>query len=301
MTITDGSGRLQLVFFGNGVHKPHKDLLPGTRAMFSGKVSVFNHRDLPASPHPAYEPLRADSDDAAETVDSWAGALIPIYPATAKLESWKIAKCPSDGAAQRQEAVDPLPDSLRDGRGPGLPAEALVKIHRPHTKADIHDARARLKWDEAFVLQVALARRRHADAQLPAVARLPKPNRLLGARLRRQAALHPHRGPAEGLQGDLRRPRHRAPHAPAAPGRGRFREDDGRPARHARRRRRGQAAMLAPTEVLAQQHHRSITEMMGELAEGGMLGSRALHQGRAAHRFHGGGGAAAGAARPRHR
>jgi ATP-dependent DNA helicase RecG len=34
----------------------------------------------------------------------------------------------------------------------------------------------------------------------------------------------------------------------------------------------GQAAMLAPTEVLAQQHHRSITEMMGELAEGGMLG-----------------------------
>jgi len=34
----------------------------------------------------------------------------------------------------------------------------------------------------------------------------------------------------------------------------------------------GQAAMLAPTEVLAQQHHRSIVEMMGELAEGGMLG-----------------------------
>ncbi|CAM5251699.1 DEAD/DEAH box helicase [Streptomyces tanashiensis] len=34
----------------------------------------------------------------------------------------------------------------------------------------------------------------------------------------------------------------------------------------------GQAAMLAPTEVLAQQHHRSVTEMMGRLAEGGMLG-----------------------------
>jgi ATP-dependent DNA helicase RecG len=34
----------------------------------------------------------------------------------------------------------------------------------------------------------------------------------------------------------------------------------------------GQAAMLAPTEVLAQQHHRSVVEMMGELAEGGMLG-----------------------------
>lgn len=171
VTITDGSGRLQLVFFGHGVHKPHKDLLPGTRALFSGKVSVFNHRLQLA--HPAYELLRGDSDEAAETVDSWAGALIPIYPATAKLESWKIAKSVQTVLLSAQEAVDPLPDSLRDGRGLVSLPEALLKIHRPHTKADIHDARARLKWDEAFVLQVALARRRHADAQLPAVARTP--------------------------------------------------------------------------------------------------------------------------------
>ncbi|MFD4410502.1 helicase-related protein [Streptomyces sp. NPDC058476] len=179
VTITDGSGRLQLVFFGNGVHKPHKDLLPGTRAMFSGKVSVFNHRLQLA--HPAYELLRGDSDDAAETVDSWAGALIPIYPATAKLESWKIAKSVQTVLPSALEAVDPLPDSLRDGRGLVALPEALLKIHRPHTKADIHDARARLKWDEAFVLQVALARRRYADAQLPAVARTPKPDGLLSA------------------------------------------------------------------------------------------------------------------------
>ncbi|MHA5055010.1 helicase-related protein [Streptomyces sp. SD15] len=177
VTITDGSGRLQLVFFGNGVHKPHKDLLPGTRAMFSGKVSVFNHRLQLA--HPAYELLRGDGDD--ETVDSWAGALIPIYPATAKMESWKIAKSVQTVLPSAQEAVDPLPDSLRDGRGLVSLPEALLKIHRPHTKADIHDARARLKWDEAFVLQVALARRRYADAQLPAVARRPKPDGLLTA------------------------------------------------------------------------------------------------------------------------
>ncbi|MGW3663200.1 helicase-related protein [Streptomyces sp. NPDC005141] len=179
VTITDGSGRLQLVFFGNGVHKPHKDLLPGTRAMFSGKVSVFNHRLQLA--HPAYEPLRGEGDEAVESVDSWAGALIPIYPATAKLESWKIAKSVQTVLPSAQEAVDPLPDSLRDGRGLVTLPEALLKIHRPHTKVDIHDARARLKWDEAFVLQVALARRRHADAQLPAVARVPRPDGLLTA------------------------------------------------------------------------------------------------------------------------
>ncbi|MEW2619943.1 helicase-related protein [Streptomyces sp. NPDC048106] len=176
VTITDGSGRLQLVFFGNGVHKPHKELLPGTRAMFAGKVSVFNHRLQLA--HPAYELLRGDGE---ETVETWAGALIPLYPATAKLESWKIGKAVQTVLPAAQEAVDPLPPTLRDGRGLLPLPEALLKIHRPHTKADIADARARLKWDEAFVLQVALARRRYTDAQLPAVARRPRPDGLLAA------------------------------------------------------------------------------------------------------------------------
>ncbi|MDX2827392.1 OB-fold nucleic acid binding domain-containing protein, partial [Streptomyces ipomoeae] len=169
VTITDGSGRLQLVFFGNGVHKPHKELLPGTRALFAGKVSVFNRRLQLA--HPAYELLRGE--DVSETVDTWAGALIPIYPATAKLESWKIAKAVQTVLPGAQEAIDPLPDSLRAGRGLVPLPEALLKIHRPHTRADIESARDRLKWDEAFVLQVALARRRHADAQLPAAPRKP--------------------------------------------------------------------------------------------------------------------------------
>ncbi|MFJ2887560.1 helicase-related protein [Streptomyces sp. NPDC087305] len=176
VTITDGSGRLQLVFFGSGVHKPHKELLPGTRAMFAGKVSVFNRRLQLA--HPAYELLKGDAEEAVET---WAGTLIPIYPATAKLESWKIGKALQTALPSAQEAVDPLPDSLREGRGLVSLPEALLKIHRPHTKADIAAARDRLKWDEAFVLQVALARRRHADAQLPAVARKPTPDGLLSA------------------------------------------------------------------------------------------------------------------------
>ncbi|MET8783327.1 ATP-dependent DNA helicase RecG [Streptomyces sp. NPDC004589] len=268
VTITDGSGRLQLVFFGNGVHKPHKELLPGTRALFAGKVSVFNRRLQLA--HPAYELLRGE--DVSETVDSWAGALIPIYPATAKLESWKIAKSIQTVLPSAGEALDPLPDALREGRSLVSLPEALLKIHRPHTKADITDARNRLKWDEAFVLQVALARRRHADAQLPAVARVPAPDGLLTAfdadlpftltdgqqKVSREifddlATEHPmHRL----LQGEVGSGKTlvalRAMLAVVDAG--------------------GQAAMLAPTEVLAQQHHRSVVEMMGELAEGGMLG-----------------------------
>src|SRR5215203_4115782 len=44
VTITDGSGRLQLIFFGKGAYKPKSDLVPRRRAMFAGKVSVFNRR-----------------------------------------------------------------------------------------------------------------------------------------------------------------------------------------------------------------------------------------------------------------
>ncbi|MBB5127475.1 ATP-dependent DNA helicase RecG [Streptomyces albaduncus] len=267
VTITDGSGRLQLVFFGAGVHKPHKELLPGTRALFAGKVSVFNRRLQLA--HPAYELLRGDTE---ETVETWAGALIPIYPATAKLESWKIGKALQTVLPSAQEAADPLPESLRDGRGLVPLPEALLKIHRPHTKADIEEARARLKWDEAFVLQVALARRRHADAQLPAVARRPKPDGLLTAfDDRLPFTLTDGQQKVSGeIFDDLatEHPMHRLLQGEVGSGKTMVAlramlavVDAG-----------GQAAMLAPTEVLAQQHHRSVTEMMGELAEGGMLG-----------------------------
>ncbi|MFE6406355.1 ATP-dependent DNA helicase RecG [Streptomyces sp. NPDC057837] len=270
VTITDGSGRVQLVFFGNGVHKPHKELLPGTRAMFAGKVSVFNRRLQLA--HPAYELLRGDPDEPGTSVETWAGALIPIYPATAKLESWKIGKALQTVLPTAREAADPLPESLRRGRGLIPLPEALLKIHRPHTKADIEDARSRLKWDEAFVLQVALARRRHADAQLPAVPRKPAPDGLLTAFDARlpftltEGQQHVSREIFADLATD--HPMHRLLQGEVGSGKTLVAlramlavVDSG-----------GQAAMLAPTEVLAQQHHRSIVEMMGELAEGGMLG-----------------------------
>ncbi|WP_331453361.1 ATP-dependent DNA helicase RecG [Streptomyces sp. SS162] len=267
VTITDGSGRLRLVFFGKGVHKPHKELLPGTRAMFAGKVSLFNRRLQLA--HPAYEPLRGDGDPA---VDAWAGALIPLYPATTKLESWKIAKAVDAVLPRVHDAVDPLPAALREGRGLADLPDALHRIHRPRTKADIAAARERLKWDEAFVLQVALARRRYADAQLPAVPRRPVPGGLLDAFDARLpfTLTDGQRTVSKEIFDDLAtdHPMHRLLQGEVGSGKTMVAlramlavVDAG-----------AQAAMLAPTEVLAQQHHRSITEMMGDLAQGGMLG-----------------------------
>ncbi|MER5894442.1 ATP-dependent DNA helicase RecG [Streptomyces sp. NPDC001876] len=271
VTLTDGSGRLQLVFFGHGVHKPHKELLPGRRAMFAGKVSVFNRKMQLA--HPTYQLLDAhDEEEATDAVDAFAGQLLPIYPACKQLDSWRIAKAVDTVLPSAQEAVDPLPGTLRDGRGFVPLPEALLKIHRPQTKADVAAARERLKWDEAFVLQVALARRRYADTQLPAVARRSVPDGLLDAfDAKLPFTLTEGQQKVTGeIFGDLatEHPMHRLLQGEVGSGKTMVAlramltvVDAG-----------GQAAMLAPTEVLAQQHHRSITEMMGELAEGGMLG-----------------------------
>ncbi|MEV2244519.1 ATP-dependent DNA helicase RecG [Streptomyces sp. NPDC049970] len=275
VTLTDGSGRLQLVFFGHGVHKPHKELLPGRRAMFAGKASVFNRKMQLA--HPTYQLLDAqDESEATEAVDAFAGQLLPIYPACKQLDSWRIAKAVDTVLPSAGEAVDPLPPALREGRGFVPLPEALLRIHRPQTKADIAAARDRLRWDEAFVLQVALARRRYADTQLPAVARKPVPEGLLDAfdRTLPFTLTEGQRKVTEEIFGDLatEHPMHRLLQGEVGSGktlvalRAMLRVVDAG----------GQAAMLAPTEVLAQQHHRSVTEMMGELAEGGLLGGADL-------------------------
>ncbi|MGW7198383.1 ATP-dependent DNA helicase RecG [Streptomyces chryseus] len=273
VTLTDGSGRLQLVFFGKSIYHHQKELLPGRRGMFSGKVGMF--RNIRQLSHPAYEMLGADSG--ADAVEAWANQLIPLYPACAQMESWKIAKTvdvvlASMEATGWQEITDPLPPALREGRGLTDLPDAFRKVHRPRTKADIAEARDRLKWDEAFVLQVALARRRFADSQLPAVARRPVPGGLLDAfdaKLPFTLTDGQQRVSKE-IFDDLatEHPMHRLLQGEVGSGKTMVAlramlavVDAG-----------GQAAMLAPTEVLAQQHHRSITEMMGELAEGGLLG-----------------------------
>ncbi|MFE1383660.1 ATP-dependent DNA helicase RecG [Streptomyces sp. NPDC058740] len=273
VTITDGSGRMQLVFFGRTVHFHQKELLPGRRAMFAGKVGLFNRKLQLA--HPEYKLL--DADSSTETVKAFASELLPIYPACKQLESWTIEQSvaialDSMAATGWAGLVDPLPPALREGRGLTDLPDALTRIHRPRTKADIAEARDRLKWDEAFVLQVALARRRHADTQLPAVPRRPTAGGLLDAFDAKLpfTLTDGQQKVSKEIFDDLAtdHPMHRLLQGEVGSGKTMVAlramlavVDAG-----------GQAAMLAPTEVLAQQHHRSVTEMMGELAEGGMLG-----------------------------
>jgi ATP-dependent DNA helicase RecG len=280
VVVTDGSGSLTLVFFSKAAHAHAHRLIPGRRGMFSGKVSVFNRTRQLA--HPDYQLLDADDGpDAKEAVDAFANRLIPLYPAVKQITSWRIAQA-VDTAIDSLSAIgwagvgEPLPAELRAGRGLVRLPEALEKVHRPRHKQDIEEARHRLKWDEAFVLQVALARRRADESALPAVPRVPGADGLLtafDARLPFTLTDGQQAVSAE-IFADLatEHPMHRLLQGEVGSGKTLVAlramlgvVDTG-----------GQAAMLAPTEVLAQQHHRSITEMMGDLAQAGMLGGSDL-------------------------
>ena len=271
VVVTDGRSKLRLTFF-NQAHKVHQ-LRPGRQGLFAGKVSVFNRVRQLANPE--YELF---DEENAGLAQEFAGRLIPVYPAAAKVPSWRISKAVDAllGSLDWTALEDPLPEPLRRERDLLPLTEALQLIHRPANHAERARAQARLKWDEAFVLQVALARRRAADSAQPATPRVPRDGGLLDAfdaKLPFTLTDGQQKVSAE-IFSDLAQehPMHRLLQGEVGSGKTMVAlramlavVDAG-----------GQAAMLAPTEVLAQQHHRSIVEMMGELAEAGMLGGSDL-------------------------
>ena len=267
--IGDGRGTLQLVFFGARSRYHEKVLTPGTRGLFAGKVTVFNRtRQLT---HPEYLVLQGDAFEEFDA-DDFASTLIPVYPATQKLQSWKIAKIVTLALSQLDQVPDPMPPEIRARRGLVDYDTALRTIHRPPTRDDWFRAKRRLAWDEAFNVQLALAQRRVAAAANPAVPRPPR----AGGLLERFDATLPftltagQREVGEQLAGELavQHPMHRLLQGEVGSGktlvalRAMLQVVDAG----------GQAALLAPTEVLAQQHARSIEDLLGPLAQAGRLG-----------------------------
>ncbi|MGH8869868.1 MAG: ATP-dependent DNA helicase RecG [Actinomycetes bacterium] len=267
VVVTDGRGRLALTFFNRvGYHR--QQLRVGRRGLFAGKVGEF--RGTRQLAHPEYLLLADDAAD--DTLDSFVGALIPVYPATGAMPSWRLAKSVDVALARVDEVGDPLPPDVRERqRLVGL-GEALRGVHRPESWEDVRAARRRLKWDEAFVLQVVLAQRRATAESVPATPRVAVDDGLLAAFDARLpfTLTAGQQSVSAAVAEDLSRshPMHRLLQGEVGSGKTLVAlramlavVDSG-----------GQAALLAPTEVLAQQHHRSITELLGPLAEGGMLG-----------------------------
>jgi ATP-dependent DNA helicase RecG len=269
VVVGDARGTLKLTFFGNRQTWRERELTPGTTGLFAGKVSVFNNtRQLT---HPEYVILRGDGLERLEA-DDFAGALIPVYPATKDMRTWQISNAVKIVLTMLDPVADPLPALLRAKHGLLDLDAALRGVHRPDTRDQWHAARHRLKWDEAIGVQLALAQRRVAAASNPAVPRPAKPDGIRAA-FDRRLPFELTKGQREvgaQLAEELERPHpmHRLLQGEVGSGktvvalRAMLQVVDAG----------GQAALLAPTEVLAGQHAASIDTLLGELAHAGQLG-----------------------------
>jgi len=273
VSITDGDTVVPLTFFARRAYLVEyfkKRFRPGTSAMFSGQVTYYKG-DLQLI-HPDYEPLPQAMDE--EEAARRAARPVPVYPATAKLPTWKISEMVRLALEplQPSEVADVLPAEVRERRElPGTMA-ALHMIHQPASDLDWQAARRRFAYEEAFLLQTALARRRAEIAAREATPRPGRPEGLLAA-LDAQLPFTLTEGQRQvsaQIAADLAggSPMQRLLQGEVGSGKTvvALRAmaqviDSG-----------GQAALLAPTEVLAAQHLRSIRHLLGPLAEAGLLG-----------------------------
>ena len=270
LVVTDGFDRLTLVFF-NQHFRVGKEFAAGQHGRFDGKV-VGRRRRSTGSRSPAA--LQLQHPRIATAADE--AGHIAVYPASAALNTDRIRKTVGTVLDVLGPVADPLPEEVRASRGLPDLRESFRLIHRPESEQDWQRAQRRFRFEEAYVLQVVLALRRAAARGLEATPRTARPGGLVeafdarlpftltdgqqevGEVLTAELALgHPMQRLLQGEVGSGKTVvALRAMLTVVDAG--------------------GQAALLAPTEVLAQQHLRSITELLGPLAERGMLGGADL-------------------------
>ncbi|RDI69403.1 ATP-dependent DNA helicase RecG [Nocardia pseudobrasiliensis] len=289
-----GSARPVEITFFNG-DKVNYLVKQGVRAMMSGTVHWWRPDRWNLS-HPSYLIL-PEADDSVENLTAVRGGgslrglaesakgaegvdvsffereFIPVYAATAKVQSWDLLACVRQVLDQLDPIDDPLSEDIRDDRGLMAISDALRLIHLPEHKADIEQARERLRFDEALALQLVLAERRH---DVEGRAARPCPPRTGGiatafeTRLPFELTAGQQKVIAE-ISDDLSRshPMHRLLQGEVGSGKTIV-------ALHAMLQvvdAGQQCALLAPTEVLASQHYRSLRKMLGDLGTAGELGA----------------------------
>ncbi|MGB3696237.1 MAG: ATP-dependent DNA helicase RecG [Gordonia sp. (in: high G+C Gram-positive bacteria)] len=298
VVVNDGRADYEVSFFNAKWIK--RVLTPGTRVAMAGTVKLFqnkvqlSHPDwmvmpeddgidvvgsaaLMGEPHPADESGEDDgrhgSTASADDVASFNRDLIPMYPATKDVQTWEIWRAVRAVLADTVPAADPLSEAQRAERDLITADEAVRRIHLPETLDDIEAARARLKFDEALAVQTELARRRlsvvvesarpcpHVPGGLEdrLLARLPfeltaGQRDVLGEIGDDLAGEHPMNRLLQGEVGSGKTLVSLLAMLRVV--------DNGH-----------QCAILAPTEVLAAQHHRTVMTMLGDLARAGELGA----------------------------
>ena len=256
--ITDGSGFLSLTFFNQAWRQ--KNLLPGTRGLFAGKIGEYQGKLQLA--HPDYE-LFLDEVSQFDA-KAWADKPIPIYPASASVTTWMIQKALGIVLDTLGTIEDEVPEQLAKKYKLMSLNQALEKIHRPETKTDWSSATKTLSYHEAFLLQANLIARKIANEKTPATIRSGGTNGYLAAF---DSALSfkltkGQQSVGEEISLDIAKsyPMNRLLQGEVGSGKTLV----ALRAMLAVADTEGQSALLAPTEVLASQHFRSISKSLGE-------------------------------------
>jgi ATP-dependent DNA helicase RecG len=231
-------------------------LRKGTEAFFYGRLGQY--RGYLQMTAPRFEIVRSGREPFN------VGRIIPIYPATADLSSDQLRRLMWDVLSRNPEILDPLPEDLRLRLRLATRTEAIRLIHFPDSKEDVYAARKRIVFDELFSLQLGLVyRKRRLERTVRGVPhRVPGPDSLPELFLAGLPfeATGAQRRACDEVAGDMARPSpmHRLLEGEVGSGKTvvavyacLLAVDGGY-----------QAALMAPTEVLAEQHHLTVGELL---------------------------------------
>jgi len=266
VNVTDGSAVMSLTFFNQPWRE--KELKIGKTGMFAGKVGSFNGKRQLS--HPDYQ-LIPDGDDVDSALAAFAGKYLPVYPAGGKMPSWKISQCVELVLDSLDEVEDYLPESVIKEFGYPTLKGAFLSIHKPESLEAADLARLRLTFDEAILLQLLLAGRRAELKELDATPRKISTDGLVSV-FEAKLPFKYTSGQIEvnsEIESDMQQPHpmHRLLQGEVGSGKTVI----ALRAMLSVIESGGQAALLAPTEVLASQHFKTIEKLLGDLAQAGTL------------------------------
>ncbi|HWC13609.1 MAG TPA: ATP-dependent DNA helicase RecG [Actinomycetota bacterium] len=252
--IGDETGRIAVTWFNQ--RWVANALTPGADAFFYGKLSTYGGTLQMTAPR--FELVRTGKEPFN------VGRIIPIYPASAEITSDQLRKVMWDTLQKVGEIMDPTPREIWRRLGLMGRSDAIRSIHFPDSKEDVLGARRRLVFDEVFTLQLGLVyRKRKLERTVRGISH-PRPG--AGSLAETFVAELPfaltgaQRRACDEVAGDMTKtyPMHRLIEGEVGSGKTVVAVYACLTAIEGGH----QAAFMAPTEVLAEQHALTVTELL---------------------------------------